>query len=65
MQRMTKIPLRAWILWLIGYLSTSVNCNFVQWIDGEICTRAKQSITGLIRKANKLEAKILQLEKAN
>ena len=43
----------------------SVNCNFVQWIEGEICTRAKQIITGLVRKANKLEAKILQLEKAN
>ena len=46
-------------------LQTSVNCNFVQWIIGEICTRAKQIVTRLVRKANKLEAKIPQLEKAN
>ena len=46
-------------------LLKSVNCNFVQWIGGEICTRTKQIITGLVQKANKFETKILQLEKAN
>ena len=46
-------------------LLKSVNCNFVQWIGGEICTRVKQIITGLVQKANKFETKILQLEKTN